>query len=63
MLDNLTVNTLLLPEAQSFRYKRIKDYIYDMQTVLGKGSFSTVYKGVREKTSTFNHQFRLASRS
>jgi len=58
MLDNLTVNGQLFAEAQPFRYKRIKDYVYDMETVLGKGSFSTVYKGVREQTSKLNYQFR-----
>lgn len=38
--------------ALSFRFKRIKDYVYDMETVLGKGNFSTVYQAVREHTST-----------
>jgi hypothetical protein len=35
----------------SYRYKRIKDYIYDMEAVLGKGNFSTVYQATRENTS------------
>jgi hypothetical protein len=34
------------------KYKRIKDYLYDMEAVLGKGNFSTVYRAVREGTGT-----------
>jgi serine/threonine protein kinase len=35
-----------------YRFKRIKDYVYDMEVVLGKGNFSTVYQAIRENTST-----------
>lgn len=38
--------------ALNFRFKRIKDYVYDMEAVLGKGNFSTVYQAVHEHTST-----------
>jgi serine/threonine-protein kinase ULK/ATG1 len=34
------------------KYKRIKDYLYDMEAVLGKGNFSTVYRATRETTRT-----------
>lgn len=37
----------------SYRYKRIKEYVYDMQRVLGKGNFSTVYRGVNQDKSKF----------
>jgi hypothetical protein len=36
-----------------YRYKRIKDYVYDMEAVLGKGNFSIVYQAIRENTSTY----------
>jgi hypothetical protein len=35
-----------------YKYKRIKDYLYDMEAVLGKGNFSTVYRAIREATGT-----------
>ena len=38
--------------APPCKYKRIKDYLYDMEAVLGKGNFSTVYRAVREGTGT-----------
>jgi hypothetical protein len=40
-----------LPSAP-YKYKRIKDYLYDMEAVLGRGNFSTVYRAVREGTGT-----------
>lgn len=39
----------------SYRYKRIKEYVYDMQRVLGKGNFSTVYRGVNQDKSKSFH--------
>lgn len=38
--------------APAYKYKRIKDYLYDMEAVLGRGNFSTVYRAVREATGT-----------
>jgi serine/threonine protein kinase len=35
----------------NYRYKRIKEHIYDMQQVLGKGNFSTVYRGQNQERS------------
>ena len=35
----------------TYRYKRIKEYVYDMQQVLGKGNFSTVYRGQNQDRS------------
>ena len=34
-----------------YRYKRIKEYVYDMHQVLGKGNFSTVYLGQNQDKS------------
>jgi hypothetical protein len=41
-----------LPQANlaPIRYKRIKDYVYDMQCELGRGNFSEVYLGRKEGT-------------
>ena len=36
-----------------YKYKRIKDYLYDMEAVLGKGNFSTVYRAVKEGTGKY----------
>lgn len=35
----------------AFRYKKIKEYVYDMQSILGKGNFSTVYRGRNQQRS------------
>ncbi len=51
MLTPVSLSSTALPCAPC-KYKRIKDYLYDMEAVLGKGNFSTVYRAVREGTGT-----------
>ena len=46
MLDPQTDNKSALCSGNSYRYKRIKDYIYDTAALLGQGNFSTVYQAV-----------------
>ena len=38
-------------DSGSYRFKRIKEFVYDMHAVLGKGNFSTVYRGRNQETS------------
>lgn len=33
------------PAEGQYRYKKIKEYVYDMHSTLGKGNFSIVYRG------------------
>lgn len=47
----VSLSSTALPCAPC-KYKRIKDYLYDMEAVLGRGNFSTVYRAVREGTGT-----------
>ena len=35
---------------QNITTKKIQDYIYNFNDLLGQGNFSKVYKGVHEKT-------------
>lgn len=51
MLTPVSLSSTALPCAPC-KYKRIKDYLYDMEAVLGSGNFSTVYRAVREGTGT-----------
>ena len=46
-----SLSSTSLPSSP-YKYKRIKDYLYDIDAVLGKGNFSTVYRAVREGTGT-----------
>jgi hypothetical protein len=39
--------------------KRIQNYIFKFNDLLGKGNFSSVYKGSNELTSNFNLTLRL----
>ena len=48
--QNSTKSSSHNPEL-TYRYKRIKEYVYDMQQVLGKGNFSTVYRGQNQDRS------------
>ena len=48
MKNNTQTKTI---EELAYRYKKIKDYVYDMQSVLGKGNFSTVYRGRNQDKS------------
>lgn len=54
MQATASLSSTSLPSAP-YKYKRIKDYLYDMEAVLGKGNFSTVYRAVREGTGTPPH--------
>lgn len=36
-------------------YKKVHIYLFDFDILLGKGSFSKVYKGINLNTSTFKY--------
>lgn len=44
-------------------YKKVHVYLFDFDLVLGKGSFSKVYKGINLNTSNYWINFRRISRS
>ena len=44
-------------------YKKVHVYLFDFDLVLGKGSFSKVYKGINLNTSKQFHNVRLISSS
>lgn len=43
-------------------YKKVHVYLFDFDLVLGKGSFSKVYKGINLNTSKLFFYIRLISR-
>jgi uncharacterized caspase-like protein len=51
MKNSKTVKKLSHNPELTYRYKKIKEYVYDMESTLGQGNFSTVYKGRNQDKS------------
>lgn len=49
---NPLLSTKIVPRLMKDTYKKVHIYLFDFAVVLGKGSFSKVYKGINLNTST-----------
>jgi hypothetical protein len=48
---NPLLNTKIEPRLMKDTYKKVHIYLFDFDLMLGKGSFSKVYKGINLNTS------------
>ena len=50
-IENHRLNVKIEPRLMKESYKKVHIYLFDFAIVLGKGSFSKVYKGINLHTS------------
>lgn len=56
---NSIIATKIEPRLMKDSYKKVHIYLFDFDLVLGRGSFSKVYKGINLNTSKFILILRL----
>ncbi len=52
---NPAISTKIQPKLMKDTYKKVHIYLFDFDILLGKGSFSKVYKGINLNTSIFKY--------